>query len=107
MNSGNEWRERFPEYAKYYDKASAGVSQQIGNFIEWLGWSDYVICSWTGEPKIDVSMEIVGGYHQADYRNIEHLLCMYYEIDYDKAMREREEYLRELLSMTSGSSDVL
>ena len=89
----DEERSRFPEYAKYYDKAQFGDSQTIGEFIDWLGSTGYTICNY---EYPDDPYEVWREYFPSR-KQPEEWICEFYDIDYKQAMIEKEEFLREML----------
>lgn len=66
--------------------ANKAESQAIGNFIEWLGERGYVIAQYGDErPHRDTLMPV--------HKNTETMLAEYFEIDLDKAEKERRKIL--------------
>ena len=79
--------QKWPEHEKM---AKVQVeSQAIGEFIEWLGSQDMLICRATGEEKTDYP-------YIPAYENIERLLARHFNIDLTKIEEEKRAMLEEM-----------
>lgn len=70
-----------PELDRMVERSKDGHSQEIGEFIEWLGETGYEICRWYGGEY-----EYVG-------RTPEAWLAEYFGIDLEKVEKERAAVL--------------
>jgi len=82
-----------PELDRMIERATAGHSQDIGEFIEWLDDTNYNICEWHG------------GEYNPVHRTPEQWLAEFFGIDLDKVEKERALVLEYMRSKNEEAND--